>query len=240
MSTARPWSPSSPAPVRTAASSAASTSRCSSATSRSARAPSPTWPRRPSSLPSAWTPGASLLHAVDDYRSRWLDDPAMHAMDGLYGQAYHLLDSPRLRAAFDLDAEPASVRDRYGRHRSGQACLLARRLAEAEVPLITVFWNHSGRGQDTRPGRHRRLRLGHAQRHLQRLPRPPAPPLRPEPLGPARRPGRARACSTRPSSSAWASSAAPPGSRSKPDSTAPRPAASTGPACTPSSWPARA
>ncbi len=94
----------------------------------------------------------SLLRAVDDYRGRWLDDPAMHAMDGLYGRAYHLLDSPRLRAAFDLDAEPPSVRDRYGRHRSGQACLMARRLAEAEVPLITVFWNHSGRGQDTRPG----------------------------------------------------------------------------------------
>ena len=40
------------------------------------------------------------------------------------------------------------VRERYGRHRPGQACLLARRLVEAEVPLITVVWNHSNRGQD--------------------------------------------------------------------------------------------
>ncbi len=69
-------------------------------------------------------------------------------MQGLYSQAYELLASPRGRAAFDLEAEPPSLRDRYGRHRSGQACLLARRLAEAEVPLITVFWNHSARGQD--------------------------------------------------------------------------------------------
>src|SRR6185437_15573394 len=42
-------------------------------------------------------------------------------------------------------------RDRYGRHRSGQACLLARRLVEAGVPLITVMWNHSARGQDKSP-----------------------------------------------------------------------------------------
>ena len=60
------------------------------------------------------------------------------------------------------------MRERYGRHRSGQACLLARRLVEAGVPWITVFCNHSIRGQDKDAGRHRRLRLGHAQRHLRR------------------------------------------------------------------------
>src|SRR5207302_1866989 len=37
------------------------------------------------------------------------------------------------------------------RHRSGLACLLGRRLVEAGVPLVTVFWNHGIRGQDTHP-----------------------------------------------------------------------------------------
>ena len=69
----------------------------------------------------------------------------------LYRQAYDMLLSPRSREAFDLSRERPAVRDRYGRHRSGQACLLARRLAEAGVPLITVIWNHSNRGQDRDP-----------------------------------------------------------------------------------------
>jgi hypothetical protein len=50
-----------------------------------------------------------------------------------------------------LNAEPASIRDRYGRNRTGQACLLARRLVEAGVPLITVMFNHGIRGQDKAP-----------------------------------------------------------------------------------------
>lgn len=72
-------------------------------------------------------------------------------MDVLYRQAFGMLDRPAARRAFDLSSERPSLRDRYGRHRAGQACLLARRLVEAEVPLITVIWNHSNRGQDRSP-----------------------------------------------------------------------------------------
>ena len=72
-------------------------------------------------------------------------------MQTLYQQAYEMLDRPTARQALDLEAEPPAIRDRYGRHRSGQACLLARRLVEAEVPLVTVMWNHSNRGQDKYP-----------------------------------------------------------------------------------------
>jgi len=43
--------------------------------------------------------------------------------------------------AFSLDGEPDKVRERYGRHRFGQTMLLARRLAEAGVPMIAVHWN---------------------------------------------------------------------------------------------------
>jgi hypothetical protein len=48
------------------------------------------------------------------------------------------LQRPAAAAAFDLDREPASVRDRYGRSNFGQGCLLARRLVERGVPFVEV------------------------------------------------------------------------------------------------------
>jgi hypothetical protein len=68
--------------------------------------------------------------------------------DHLTQQAFELVNAVNVRTALDLDREPTRVRDRYGRHRSGQACLMARRLVEAGVPWVTVFFNHSIRGQD--------------------------------------------------------------------------------------------
>jgi hypothetical protein len=93
----------------------------------------------------------SLKAAVDAYCRRFADDRPMRDMNQHYAQAFELLASPRSRAAFDLSAEPEAIRERYGRNRSGQACLLARRLVEAGVPWITVIWSHSNRGQDTAP-----------------------------------------------------------------------------------------
>ncbi|HBI45719.1 MAG TPA: DUF1501 domain-containing protein, partial [Planctomycetales bacterium] len=49
-------------------------------------------------------------------------------MDNNFNLAYRLMSSPQAREAFALDKEPESVRDRYGRTRFGQSCLLARRL----------------------------------------------------------------------------------------------------------------
>jgi hypothetical protein len=66
-------------------------------------------------------------------------------------RAHELLDRPEVQHAFDLHREKESTRRRYGLDRSGQALLLARRLVEAGVPWITVFWNHTGRGQDLAP-----------------------------------------------------------------------------------------
>ena len=91
----------------------------------------------------------SLLEAFDHARKQADSDRSMSAMNELYRQAHSLLESPRCREAFDLARESNNVRDRYGRFRSGQACLLARRLVEAGVPLVTVFLNESIRGQDT-------------------------------------------------------------------------------------------
>jgi hypothetical protein len=62
-------------------------------------------------------------------------------LDGHYERAFRLLQSPAARRAFDLAAEPARLRERYGNHHFGQSCLLARRLVEADVPLVTVYWN---------------------------------------------------------------------------------------------------
>ena len=73
------------------------------------------------------------------------------ASDLLYRQAFEMLGQDRVREAFDLEREATRLRDRYGRHRSGQACLMARRLIEAGVPLVTVMWNHNIRGQDKAP-----------------------------------------------------------------------------------------
>jgi hypothetical protein len=54
-----------------------------------------------------------------------------------YEQACRLMQ-PEAARAFDVDEEPASLRDRYGRHRFGQGCLLARRLIERGVPFVEV------------------------------------------------------------------------------------------------------
>jgi hypothetical protein len=66
---------------------------------------------------------------------------AAQGIDGHYEQAFRLLQSPAAQRAFNLSTEPAKVRDRYGWHHFGQSCLVARRLVEAGIPLVTVYWN---------------------------------------------------------------------------------------------------
>jgi hypothetical protein len=63
-------------------------------------------------------------------------------------KAFDLLRSARARSTFDLDREPAPVRDRYGPSQFGQSVLLARRLVEAGVSLVQVNWY---RGPDEPP-----------------------------------------------------------------------------------------
>lgn len=93
----------------------------------------------------------SLKNSLDAYRQQLAAQGQSRDMGGLYQQALEILSSPHCRDAFDLEAESPELRDRYGRHRSGQACLLARRLVEAGTPFVTVMWNHSNRGQDRDP-----------------------------------------------------------------------------------------
>ena len=53
--------------------------------------------------------------------------------------AMDLLVSSKVQTAFDLDSEPLRVRESYGTHLCGQSVLLARRLTEAGVPMVTVI-----------------------------------------------------------------------------------------------------
>ena len=59
-------------------------------------------------------------------------------MDSNFASAFKLMTSTKARDAFDLEKEPQSVRERYGMHRFGQCCLLARRLIEAGVRFVTI------------------------------------------------------------------------------------------------------
>lgn len=82
----------------------------------------------------------SLLNAIDDARFRF--DGAQNAAiwNRQQQRAFSLLMSSRTTAAFDVGEEPEDVRRRYGSTVNGMSLLLARRLVEAQVPFITVFW----------------------------------------------------------------------------------------------------
>jgi uncharacterized protein (DUF1501 family) len=79
-----------------------------------------------------------LRDAVDGAMAEFEKSPQAKQLDDSFNLAYRLMSSPKAREAFALDKEPASVRDRYGRTRFGQCCLMARRLIEAGVRFVTV------------------------------------------------------------------------------------------------------
>jgi hypothetical protein len=97
---------------------------------------------------------ASVMAEIDsgrlDDRRRLLDRvnraaPLLEATASVRNQddstrrAFGLLSSSATREAFDLAKEPNRVRDRYGPTPFAQNCLLARRLVEAGVPMVTVY-----------------------------------------------------------------------------------------------------
>jgi Protein of unknown function (DUF1501) len=82
----------------------------------------------------------SLLEQVNQHLNGMNGTPAVGKHAIYQHQALDLLRSPAARKAFDLDAEPAAVRDQYGRHKFGQSVLLARRLIEAGVTFVQVNW----------------------------------------------------------------------------------------------------
>jgi hypothetical protein len=82
---------------------------------------------------------ASLL-AVLENRGPTLSGSPVH--NQLRNQAVLLTGATSGAARkFSLDGEPPRLQDRYGRHRFGKAMILARRLAEAEVPMVAIHFN---------------------------------------------------------------------------------------------------
>ena len=86
---------------------------------------------------------ADLLGALDRQFQSVAKSPLIDSMDEFFEKAFDLISSPAAKKAFDISAEPDSLRDAYGRTTLGQGALLARRLVEAGVRLSTVFhWGY--------------------------------------------------------------------------------------------------
>lgn len=80
----------------------------------------------------------SLLSSLEVNRS--LADRQLQDMEAFQAKAFDLLTSEATRRAFQIDREPAAVRNRYGRNIYGQSTLLARRLIEAGTRVACISW----------------------------------------------------------------------------------------------------
>ena len=80
-----------------------------------------------------------MLTAIDDLQQQAeLQPAAFDALDENFTAAFNMITAPETKRAFQIDEEDAALRDKYGRHRFGQSCLLARRLLESGVRFVTV------------------------------------------------------------------------------------------------------
>jgi hypothetical protein len=85
-----------------------------------------------------------LLQSLETQTRQLEHHPQVAAANSHYERAFSLLASRHAADAFDLSKEDQRVRERYGMNIHGQAVLQARRLVEAGVPLVTVFWQNDG------------------------------------------------------------------------------------------------
>jgi uncharacterized protein (DUF1501 family) len=90
----------------------------------------------------------TALEAVNDYFAKKEKSDSVEAMNTFYDRAYSLISSQQAREAFNIDAEPAAIRDEYGRNQAGQRMLMARRLVAAGVRFVSLTYGgwdmHSG------------------------------------------------------------------------------------------------
>jgi hypothetical protein len=114
------------------------------------------------SLPELSLPSGLTAQRLQDRKSiqqlvnnqtRMLDhSAAARGLDAYYEKSLSMLNSSRVREAFNLSAEPQSVRERYGRTTYGQSCLLARRLVESGVKFVNVYFANNIGGQTNSGG----------------------------------------------------------------------------------------
>jgi hypothetical protein len=83
----------------------------------------------------------SLLQQLDDEHRRADARADAGEFDRVRERAFSLLTGSKLKAAFNLDAEEPRVRERYGSHLFGSSVLIGRRLVEAGVRFVDVYWD---------------------------------------------------------------------------------------------------
>lgn len=85
-----------------------------------------------------------LLDQLDRRLAAAEANPTFGDLNAWYQRAFALLRSPRVTDAFELGRESDRMRETYGKHLFGQGCLLARRLIEAGISLVSVYWHYEG------------------------------------------------------------------------------------------------
>jgi hypothetical protein len=104
------------------------------------------------SLPDNLTPERledrrEVLQLIDQQTELLEFSARARGIDAHYQRALTMLTTRNFRQAFDLSSEPLAMRERYGRTSYGQGCLLARRLVEAGVRFVTVYFAATIGGQ---------------------------------------------------------------------------------------------
>jgi len=83
----------------------------------------------------------SLLQQFDDEQRQFGESDPAHSLDRFQQMAFSLICSEKMRNALDVGMEPMALRQEYGMTLFGQSALTARRLLEADCPLVSVFWD---------------------------------------------------------------------------------------------------
>jgi hypothetical protein len=87
-----------------------------------------------------FTTRKTILEAVNEHFAKSEKSDNLDAMDTFYQRAYGMISSPAAREAFNINAEPANIRDEYGRNSAGARMLLARRLVQAGVRFVSLTY----------------------------------------------------------------------------------------------------
>ena len=90
-----------------------------------------------------------LLRKIDGVAKLADRSQAATTMGDFYRQALDMILAPAARKAFDLESVTDKERWRYGWHTFGQSVLMARRLIESGVKLVTVYWHREVKTIDT-------------------------------------------------------------------------------------------
>ncbi len=100
----------------------------------------------------------AMLESLASYAQLGESIAAVRGMRSYQERAFALLTSPQTQRAFDIHQEDPKLRDRYGRTTYGQSVLMARRLVEAGVRFVTVYYSPGIGGWDTHKDNFRTLK----------------------------------------------------------------------------------